>query len=262
VADGICNNCGTRLVGPYCHACGQKEVDDEWRSIGAIARQLWSEIASFDFKSARSLGALLRPGFLSAEFIAGRRARYLGPIKVYFLCAAVFFVLAPLVAGFTFEGQIARDPDGRFRAMADARMAATGMPRQLFAEHYNSNAKTVYTLSPILSVLAFTLLLRVVFRRRFDRLGPHVVVAVHYVAFFYLAALATGAVAQALHPNNWLLLAAMQAIMGCYLFGALRRVYRETTGVTLAKAAVLLLLAFVIDSPINIAARTLIIGLT
>jgi hypothetical protein len=37
VADGICNNCGAGLAGPYCHRCGQKEADTDWRSIGALA---------------------------------------------------------------------------------------------------------------------------------------------------------------------------------------------------------------------------------
>jgi len=27
VADGVCNDCGTALVGEYCHKCGQREVD-------------------------------------------------------------------------------------------------------------------------------------------------------------------------------------------------------------------------------------------
>jgi hypothetical protein len=183
-------------------------------------------------------------------------------IKVYFLCAALFFILAPLMAGFTFDGQIARDTDGRFRATTDARMNATGMPRELFAERYNGNAKTVYTLSPIISLLVLTLLLRAFYRRRFDRLGPHAVVAVHYMAFFYLAALATGSLAEALHSGNWLLLAITQAILAWYLFGALRRVYRETARVTLGKAAALLLLAFATDSPINIGAKALVIALT
>lgn len=58
-ADGICNNCGARLAGPYCHACGQKEVDDEWRSFGTIARQLWDEVFNFDFK--RACGPWARP---------------------------------------------------------------------------------------------------------------------------------------------------------------------------------------------------------
>jgi RNA polymerase subunit RPABC4/transcription elongation factor Spt4 len=38
VIDGICENCGAHLVGDYCHLCGQREIDGDWQSIGAILR--------------------------------------------------------------------------------------------------------------------------------------------------------------------------------------------------------------------------------
>src|SRR3954468_13632294 len=225
-----------RLLGRYCHACGQQELEDEWRSLGAIVRHLCDEIVSVDSKSVRSIMALLHPGHLSAEFIAGRRQRYLAPWKLYFLCAALFFLSAPAIAGFTFERHLAHDTGGGFRALTDQRMAVTHMPAAIFAEHFDSHAKTVYTLAPLLSALAMTVLLRMFYRSRFDRLGPHAVVAVHYVAFFYLVALGTGAVGEAFHPSNWLLLGLAQSVLGVYLFVALRRVYRERAGRTAAKA--------------------------
>ena len=260
--DGLCNNCGMQLIGRYCHACGQQEVEDEWRSLGAIVRHLCDEIVSVDSKSLRSLMALLRPGHLSAEFIAGRRQAYLAPWKLYFLCAALFFLSAPLIAGFTFERHLTHDTGGEFRAMSEERMAVTHMPPAIFAEHFDSHAKTVYTLAPLLSVLAMTLLLRMFYRSRFHRLGPHAVVAVHYVAFFYLVALGTGAIGEVLHPSDWLLLGLAQSVLGVYLFVALRRVYRERAGRTVAKTATLIVLAFAIDIPINLGARLLTVALT
>jgi hypothetical protein len=260
VRDGLCNNCGARLVGPFCHHCGQKEIDDEWRSAAAIGRHLWDEIVSVDSKTVRTLAALLRPGFLSAEFVAGRRIRYLGPLKVYFLCAALFFLSAPVLAGFTFERMLAREPGGELRALAEARMAATRMPRELFAGRYDSNAKTVYTLTPILSVLVMTVLLRALYAKRCDRFGPHAVFAIHYVAFFYLAAL--GALYETVEPHPLIVLALTQGALAVYLFAAARRVYGESRARTAAKTAALIALAFAIDSPINIAARLLTVALT
>ena len=137
MADGVCNDCGTALAGEYCHKCGQREVD-EWRTIGSIARQFWNELVSLDYKTVRSVAALVRPGHLAAEFIAGRRNRFLSPLKLYFLAAALFFVIAPRVTDFTFERQMALDPDSDFRALVEARMAETRMSRELFAERFNS----------------------------------------------------------------------------------------------------------------------------
>ena len=114
MADGICNNCGAPLAGPYCHRCGQREADTEWRSAGAIARQFWNEFVNLDFKSVRTVAALFRPGYLAAEFIAGRRRRYLTPLKTYLLAAALFFFVAPRTTDFTFERQMELDRDGTF----------------------------------------------------------------------------------------------------------------------------------------------------
>ena len=167
MADGICDACGAALVGEFCHRCGQREADTDWRTTGAIARQFWNELVNLDFKTVRSLAALFVPGRLAAEFIAGRRTRYLSPLKLYFLAAALFFLIAPRVSDFNFERQMALDPTGEFRARVEERLAATKMNRELFAERFNARLRTIYTLTPIFSVLAATLVLRVLFGRRF-----------------------------------------------------------------------------------------------
>jgi len=59
MADGICNNCGATLAGEFCHSCGQREADTDWRSFGDIVRQFWDELVSLDFKSVRT-GVFLR----------------------------------------------------------------------------------------------------------------------------------------------------------------------------------------------------------
>lgn len=261
MADGICNNCGATLAGEYCHRCGQHEID-EWKSFGSIARQFWDELVSFDFKTIRSLGALLRPGYLAAEFIAGRRHRYLSPLKLYFLTAALFFVIAPRVTDFTFERQMALDPNGEFRTLVEARLAETDMSRELFAERFNAKLQTIYTLTPIFGVLSATLVLRVLYSRRFPWLGPHAVFAVYHVAFMFLVNLLLHAVNQALHgPDPNLLFAIMFAIVLPYMFAALRRVYEEPRGRTFGKTVALVLLTLLIDAPINASATLLSVAL-
>jgi hypothetical protein len=49
-------------------------------------------------------GRTFVPGYLAAEFIAGPRTRYLGPLKLYFL-TALFFLIAPRVTD-NFERQL------------------------------------------------------------------------------------------------------------------------------------------------------------
>jgi hypothetical protein len=84
-----------------------------------------------------------------------------------------------------------------------------------------------------------------------------------YVAFLFIAAIAIGAVNQSLGlPGPFVLFAITYGILTPYVFLALKRVYAEPSGLTFAKTLGLLVIAFIIDSPINIAARLLTIAWT
>jgi len=256
--DGICNDCGTTLVGEYCHRCGQREVDD-WKSLGSIARHFWNELVSLDYKTVRSVAALLRPGHLASEFISGHRSRYLSPLKLYFLAGALFFVIAPRVA----DLQMALDWSSELRSRADARIAETHVSRELFAERYAATVQKVYTLSPIASVLGLTLILRVAYRRQFPWLGPHAVFALYYMAFLYMVALVLHAASNVPTLSSPYVLMAIQfPIVATYMFVSLRRVYGEPPGLTIRKTLLIVVLAFAIDIPINIVAMKLSVALT
>jgi hypothetical protein len=51
--------------------------------------RLWQSLA----------GLLFRPGFLTREFLGGRRARYLPPFRLYLVVSVLFFLLASLLGG-------------------------------------------------------------------------------------------------------------------------------------------------------------------
>jgi hypothetical protein len=111
--------------------------------------------------------------------------------------------------------------------------------------------------------VAVALILRLLFRRAAWPMGTHVVFALYYVAFFFLAAIVIGALNQApSRPGPVVLLSITYGILIPYVFLALRRVYAEPPGRTIAKSLALLVAAFIVDSPINIGARLLTIPLT
>ena len=93
-----CRNCSADLTGQYCAACGQQRIDPDDLSARRYFRVLGRQIADFylQFKTLRSLRALFSPGLLTREFVEGRRRPYLSPVKVYFVCAAIFFVAVPI----------------------------------------------------------------------------------------------------------------------------------------------------------------------
>jgi hypothetical protein len=258
-----CANCGTPLHGAYCHVCGQKDADADWQSLSDVVRQLRRELVKFDFKSLHTLAALLRPGYLPQQFIAGRRQRYLTPLKTYLLCAAIYFFVAPSVAGFNLVELLRQDADGTVHAAVAQRISETHLSRELFDERFRLRMQSVYTLMPGFSAIAALLILRLLYRSRAIAIRTHIVFAVFYVAFLYLADIAIGAAHYTLPPSTaWLVFPLQLVAIGPYLFLALRRVYGEAVGRTLGKAAAFLVLAFLADIPINIGARALLFALT
>lgn len=81
----LCKNCETPLTGPFCHQCGQPSKS-LIRFFGSLIRELLEDIISLDSRAARTLFALLfRPGFLTREYVSGRRYRYVPPLRLFLL---------------------------------------------------------------------------------------------------------------------------------------------------------------------------------
>lgn len=87
-----CLNCGTKLTGPYCSACGQHDFDFH-RSFGHVFLEALENIFHFDGKFFRNILTLLfSPGRLTAAFNAGQRASQVPPFRLYIFTAFFFFV--------------------------------------------------------------------------------------------------------------------------------------------------------------------------
>jgi hypothetical protein len=71
-----CRNCGAGSPGTYCPQCGQ-ETNLVLPSAAAFLREATGRYVAFDGRMWRTLANLvLRPGFLTREYLAGRRRRY------------------------------------------------------------------------------------------------------------------------------------------------------------------------------------------
>lgn len=89
----ICLNCHTALIGRYCHVCGQENLEPK-ETVWHLVTHFFNDITHFDGKFFSTVKYLLRrPGFLSAEYMAGRRASYLNPIRMYVFTSAIFFLI-------------------------------------------------------------------------------------------------------------------------------------------------------------------------
>ena len=92
-AETICLNCNELLTGKYCHVCGQENIEPK-ETVWLLVTHFFNDITHFDGKFFNTLGLLIRrPGFLPREYVLGRRASYLNPIRMYIFTSAVFFLI-------------------------------------------------------------------------------------------------------------------------------------------------------------------------
>jgi len=88
-----CLNCGATLYGHYCHVCGQENLEIK-ESFGHMMNHAISDYFHFDHQFFHTIKPLFfKPGYLTNEYMAGRRAQYLHPVKMYIFISLVYFLL-------------------------------------------------------------------------------------------------------------------------------------------------------------------------
>jgi len=88
-----CLNCGTTVQGRFCHVCGQENVVPK-ETFWHMVTHFFYDITHFDsnfFTTVKDL--IIRPGFLSKEYMIGKRASYLHPVRMYVFTSAMFFLI-------------------------------------------------------------------------------------------------------------------------------------------------------------------------
>jgi hypothetical protein len=91
-AHGWCRNCDTALLGPYCSHCGQRNSEYAV-SLRVLAQDFADEYLSFDSRLFRTvLNLFFRPGFLTRQYLIGRRERYVRPLRLYIVASLLFFL--------------------------------------------------------------------------------------------------------------------------------------------------------------------------
>src|SRR5258708_36689386 len=85
-----CLNCGSGLVGPHCHQCGQHA--HVHRSLAAFFHDFAHGVLHFEGKIWRTLPLLAwKPGELTRRYIDGQRASFLSPIALFLFCVFLMF---------------------------------------------------------------------------------------------------------------------------------------------------------------------------
>ena len=252
-----CLNCGAMMTGPYCSSCGQKQVQQDL-TLSEFLSETTQELTHWEGKVPTTLKVLfLQPGRLTQEFLAGRRARWLPPLRLYLICSLVYFVGDALGEGITHrserelakmtvtgaDGRVSLTPEGRQQVAKLPVAKLVGMER---VEHaVVNNAKFNQTIESALPKAMFVLLplfafmTLIAWRRTMPRYPAHLYLALHLHAAWF-AALALMSILTMFVTSIGVLTVAgfvMLAYIVWYGLMAARRVFAESWARTIAKAA-------------------------
>lgn len=90
-----CANCCEPLRGAFCHRCGQS-AHDPVRSFGHAVEEVFESFWHLDGRIFRTLQALLVPGRLALDYLAGHRVRYVAPLRLFVVLSVLTFFVARL----------------------------------------------------------------------------------------------------------------------------------------------------------------------
>ena len=89
-----CRNCGTVLMGPWCHACGQSGHDFQRHARHLIGETLESFFHA-DGRLWRTLPRLvLHPSRLTRDYLDGKRAPQIPPLRLFLVVLLILFVVS------------------------------------------------------------------------------------------------------------------------------------------------------------------------
>jgi len=88
-----CLNCNAVVHGKYCSFCGQENVHPQ-ESLWHLILHFFNDITHFDGKFFSSVKYVVtKPGFLTLEYVRGRRTTYLNPVRFYVFTSFLFFLI-------------------------------------------------------------------------------------------------------------------------------------------------------------------------
>ncbi|HEV2365225.1 MAG TPA: DUF3667 domain-containing protein [Caulobacteraceae bacterium] len=244
-----CANCGTTLEGPYCHACGQLAEDFDQRSLVSLVGEGLENLFHADGRLWRTLPRLaFRPAGLTRDYLAGKRASQLPPLRLFLVAILLVFLAGGIVRAAKPHTLDLRTPTGSskainlefngrpapFQAWLNPRVQyAIAHPRELESQIEGGLHNLAILFLPIATVL---LCLLFPFSRRF-KVYDHAIFSMHSLSFVGLL-FTVITLTDPLLPISVLALAAP-----VHLFAHMRGVYRTGVLGTVLRMALLFLLS-------------------
>lgn len=272
-ASHVCKNCGATTSGNFCQQCGQA-THLHVPSAREFLHEFVAHYVALEGKLWKTLALLIaRPGFLTREYIQGRRARYLEPLRLYLTFSIIFFAVFKFGA---IDVDRFQDPSAKPSVAVEQGKAKEASPEpsvqeqaaerdsvqkeldtglgevypdvrnrlKKFSELPQSAQKAAfkqaffsYAPYAIFALMPlFALYLKLLYLGSGRRYGEHFLFGLHTNAFAYLLLSV-----MILIPEGWTLVTFVLLVwLTCYLPLAMRRVYGSGRFTTLLRWSVLI----------------------
>jgi len=244
-----CANCEAALQGPYCYVCGQLAEDFD-RSIASLIVEAFENIFHTDGRLFRTLPRLiLKPATLTREYLAGRRASQMPPLRLFLVVMVVFFLVgsvrdlvhpkhaAVAAQATTIPSHLALGSGSKIQALGDWLMPRVNYASTHKREFGAAIDSWLHRIAIIFLPIATLLLaLLFVFQRRFF-LFEHAIFSMHSLSFMGLLFAAIGLIL--LIPGVGAAADLLVLAAPVHLFAHMRGVYRTSVVGTLVRMALL-----------------------
>ncbi len=241
-----CTNCGVASADVYCARCGERQPGHHDLSVAHFAHDVFHEIVHVDSKLFLTLRDLIaKPGFLTQEYFAGRKSRYIPALRLFLVLFALQFLAFTIYtpAAIYRVRSLEKFTNGEaLERLVEKAALKRHLTREAFEEQLDERWHHNYSLLQLFQILGVALVLKVLYYRRY--LAEHLVFAAHFLAFSYIVTLVVDwpiyAVA-GFHPGavQKAVSAVTIIIALVYLFFAQRRFYGNTPALTAFKTLLL-----------------------
>jgi hypothetical protein len=275
----ICSNCGYEFkdANNYCPDCGQKNHD-----LKVPLKHLFGEVVEstfhLDSKTLRTIKMLIfKPGYLSTEFNAGRRANYVMPVRLYVMVSFIFFFLLGTFSSthkneadlkhdvnqnknkvnlsINYGGISSNELAGFNLAQVDSLMKARGIAntnsnKYIYHQFYkianSSSAEFLHLLMKNISYMMFILmpvfgLLIFIFNRKsLTYYIEGVIISVHFHSFTFLLSTMFLVFSYALSRELFFFIGIL--IIPVYMYLMFKNIFEQKIGLTIFKTLIISLL--------------------
>lgn len=238
-----CPECAAPLVGEYCHRCGEKLPDAHDLTMKHFLHHGLHELTHFDSKIFRTVGALIfRPGLLTVEYLAGRRKRYVLPLRLFLVIFALnlFLYTRPGIALYDVRFITTSTQSKPFVAALERGAAKRHMTTDALYDRINEHWQHNASLFQLMDVFFFAVCLAVLNWRRY--FVEHLIFSLHTLSFSLLfsSVLWLYYLHYGMRQNIFLMVVSL-TVLFFYLLRAVPRMYGTTGGTTLLKSFLLVI---------------------